>query len=293
MGRPTRRFEADGCYFVTVRCFQARALLRPSAETNAAVGGTLARAVELHGVQLFGFAAAVNHLDLLVRTPRGNLPNFMQYLLANVARKVGRLVGWRSHLWHQRYRAVPVLDAEGLVGGLRCILAHGVQEGWVRRCADWPGVSCLAQLLGDPVRTFHWLDWTRRWKCTQDVLPPQALMDERWVRPVQLRLEPLPCWAHLSAPVRRERIRELVASIERDGRVSGSGVRGRRAALEQNPQRPPPRAHRSWRPPSRGRAGQRRVTPAGTSSDRRQRLTPSRSAPRSPVDGRSESSRTL
>ncbi|PTL74953.1 hypothetical protein DAT35_57475 [Vitiosangium sp. GDMCC 1.1324] len=42
----------------------------------------------------------------------------------------------------------PVLDDEALVGRLRYVLTHGVKEGLVERSAEWPGLTCLPQLLG-------------------------------------------------------------------------------------------------------------------------------------------------
>jgi len=247
MGRPIRFFQPQGCYFVTARCFQARLLLRPSTETNALVGGTLARAVQLYEVELFGFVVASNHLHLLVRAGKGNLPNFMQYLLSNVAKKVGRLVSWRGGLWERRYSAEPVIDDEAMVGRLRYILSHGVKEGLVERCAEWPGLSCLCQLLGDAVRRFHWFDWTARWHAASRK-PASAFLDERWARPVQLVLSPLPCWTNLSTTQRRERVRELIRSIEEQGALSGDGVLGRRHVMSQRPHRRPRTTKRTPRP---------------------------------------------
>ena len=39
MGWPLRMFEPLEIYFVTVRCFQRRLLMRPSTETNEVLGG--------------------------------------------------------------------------------------------------------------------------------------------------------------------------------------------------------------------------------------------------------------
>jgi len=247
MARPVRFFQPEGCYFVTARCYQARLLLRPSLETNGLVGGTLARAVQMYGVELFGFVVASNHLHLLVRAPRGNLPVFMQYLLSNIAKKVGRLVSWRGGLWERRYSAEAVIDDEALVGRLRYILSHGVKEGLVKRCSEWPGISCLAQLLGSGVRQFQWFDWTVRWKITLREHERQ-LLDDRWARPVQLKLTPLPCWAQLSEARRRECVSELVASIEREGSLLGAGVLGQRKVLNQRPHRRPWHVKRTPRP---------------------------------------------
>ena len=105
MPRPVRMLNALEIFFVTVRCFQRRYLLRPSAETNEVLGGVLARSVRLHGLELFAFSVVSNHIHLVVRAPRANLPRFMQYLLTNVSKKVGKLVGWRRSFWKRRYSA--------------------------------------------------------------------------------------------------------------------------------------------------------------------------------------------
>src|SRR5215475_6034768 len=85
--RPLRMLNPSEIFFVTVRCFQGRYLLRPSTETNQVLGGVLSRAVRLHGVELFSFSVISSHLHLVLRAPRGNLPGFMQYLLTNVSKK--------------------------------------------------------------------------------------------------------------------------------------------------------------------------------------------------------------
>jgi REP element-mobilizing transposase RayT len=92
-------------YFVTARCGQARYLMRPSHETNEVLGGVLARGARLFDVEVFAFAFQSNHLHLLVRAARRNLSRFMQFVLANVAKKVGRLVQWPGTFWERRYSA--------------------------------------------------------------------------------------------------------------------------------------------------------------------------------------------
>src|SRR5262245_56628421 len=142
--------------------------MRPSRETNEVLGGVLARAARLMGVEVFAFNFQSNHLHLLVRAPRGNLSKFMKYVMANVARKVGWLARWRGTFWERRYSAEPVLDDEALVERLRYILAQGVKDGLVRRCRDWPGLSCLRMLVRSSRRTFPWFGWSNRWKARND-----------------------------------------------------------------------------------------------------------------------------
>ena len=115
MSRPLRMLDPSAIFLATVRCLQGRLFLRPSRETYDVLGGVLARAVRLYGVEIFAFNFASNHLHLIVRAPRGNLPQFMQYLLSNISKKVGPLVKWRGAFWERRYSAQPLLDDAALL----------------------------------------------------------------------------------------------------------------------------------------------------------------------------------
>ena len=247
MAYPLRMFIPGLGYFVTVRCCQARYLMRPSRETNEVLGGVLARAARLMDVEIFAFAFQSNHLHLLVRAPRGNLPKFMQFVLANIARKVGRLVRWSDSFWERRYSAEPVLDDEALLGRLRYILSQGVKDGLVRRCRDWPGVSCLRMLVRGSRKTFPWFSWSKRWAARND----QAAKDRfhpRWAERETLQLAVLPHWASLSQKQRARRVLELVRSVEREAELVHERVLGRAAILAQHPHHRPARPERSPRP---------------------------------------------
>jgi REP element-mobilizing transposase RayT len=240
--------EPSGIYFVTARCFQGRLLLRPSTETNEVLGGVLARATRLSGVEVFAFAFASNHLHLLLRAPQGNLPRFMQHLRTNISKKVGWLVGWRGSFWERRYSAEPVLDDEALFGRVRYILSHGVKEHLVRKCAEWPGLTSLSLMLRRPGRTFRWFNWTRR--CAARHGPEGARrFSPKWAEAEELQLTPLPCWAE--APLRRRRrlVRRAVAAIEREAAALKHRVLGVSGVLGQDPQHRPDRPARTPRPP--------------------------------------------
>jgi len=139
----------------------------------------------------------------------------MQFLLGNVARKVAPSNNWQGRVWERRYVAAPVLDAEALVDRLGYILAHGAKEGLVRRCAEWPGVSCLAQLLGPSVRAVQWFNWTRRSRMTRPRSARSSLIDPRFAEPEELEVRPLPTWAGLTPEDRADRVRAIVHAIER------------------------------------------------------------------------------
>jgi hypothetical protein len=147
----------------------------------------------------------------------------MQYLRANLSRKVGRLVDWSGGFWERRYSAEPVLDDEALVGRFRYVLAHGVKEGLVERSAEWPGLTCLPQLLGPARRLFQWFSWTKRWskRRSEDL--------EAGEGPVELVVEPLPCWKGLGEEERRRAVRGLVEGVEAEARARDKPVLGARA----------------------------------------------------------------
>jgi REP element-mobilizing transposase RayT len=244
---PLRMLIPGVIYFVTARCHQARLLLRPSPETNEVLGGVLARAARLNGVEVFAFAVASNHIHLLVRAPRGTLPKFMQFLLANAARKVGWLVRWRGTFWEHRYSAEPVLDDEALVGRLRYILSHGVKEALVRKCRNWPGLSCLRMLVRGSRRSFRWFGWSKRWSARKEAASADRF-HERWTERETLELTVLPHWAHMPRKRRARQVLEMVRASEKQAEAMHERVLGRANVLSQNPHHRPARPDRSPRP---------------------------------------------
>jgi REP element-mobilizing transposase RayT len=240
----------EGTYFVTARTQQSRLLLRPSTQTNEVIGGVLGRAARLYKVRVYGFVVTSNHLHLLVHVRDGGLSRFMQYLLGNIAIKVGRMVRWSGAFWQRRFAAEPVLDDGALVRRLRYILEHGVKEGLVRTVAEWPGLSCVGQLLGEATRTFKWFNWAKRW--TKGKLRPElrGLFDERFAQDEPLTVAPLPPWERLSPEERRERVLELIADIEKRGSKTKRKARPAAAVLQMKPHTRPRRTKKSPRPHS-------------------------------------------
>ncbi len=257
MGWPLRMFQEEGYYFVTSRCFQGRLLLRPSAEVNEVVGGVLARALQqsADSVRLHAFTFASNHFHLLVWARGAALASFMQYLRANLSKKVGRLVDWSGGFWERRYSAEPVLDDEALVGRLRYVLAHGVKEGLVEKSAEWPGLTCLPQLLGPARRLFRWFNWTKRWskRGSEEVGGAQGRYAQEWAEPVELEVAPLPCWEGLGEEERQRRVRGLVEGVEaRDGVKGLETRRDPRRCPRDGVRATRPRTARDGSPSARG-----------------------------------------
>ena len=108
-----------------------------------------------------------------------------------------------------------MLDDAALVGRLRYVLAHGVKEGLVERSAEWPGLTCLAQLLGPARRRFQWFNWTKRWskRGSEDAAVGEGRFAEEIAEPVELEVAPLPCWEGLGKEERQRAVRGLVDGL--------------------------------------------------------------------------------
>jgi REP element-mobilizing transposase RayT len=248
MGWPLRMFDPLKIYFVTVRCFQRRLLMRPSSETNDVLGGVLARAARTSGVEVFGFVFFSNHVHLLLRAPRGNLPRFMQHLLTNISKKVGHLVRWKGRFWERRYSAEPVLDEVALLGRVRYMLAHGPKEGLVRTCAEWPGLSSLSMMFEGTTRRFRWFNWTRKGKTSPSVTDSGRFAD-RWAEQETLTLTPLPLQTLQSREAWRRFLQDAMQAIETEASRLHRRFLGRAGVLRQDPLRKARKKERSSRPP--------------------------------------------
>ena len=246
MGWPRRMYDTKEIYFVTVRCFQGRLLLRPSARTNDVLAGGLARGARLYSVELFAFVFASNHFHMIVRAQEGTLPQFMRFFLSNVSKKVGRLARWRGAFWERRYSAEPIIDDEALLGRVRYVLAHGVKERLVRRCQEWPGLSSLKMMLGSTTRTVKWFNWTKRWADRKQL--GRDRFDDELVEEEQLTLAVLPSLAARSTIARRRIYQQAIDEIEHEASLDPSPVLGVRGVLEQPPQFRPSRPARRPRP---------------------------------------------
>jgi len=248
MPRPLRMLNSHEFFLVTARCFQRRLLLRPSPETNEVLGGVLARALRLYGVELLAFSFLSNHMHLVVRAPRGNLPSFMQYLMTNISKKVGKLVGWRGSFWERRYSAQPILDDDALLEKVTYVFSHGPKEGLVRRCREWPGLSCLPFMFDGKPRTFQWFNWTRRASGNAG-RTARPLLDSRWAEPEELRLTPLPSPSLQTRSALHRFLRRAVDAVERQASRQYRKVLGPVGVLNQRPHSRPPPSEPKPRPP--------------------------------------------
>lgn len=225
MSRPMSfQSEPWQIFEVTTRCIQGRFLLTPSDEANRRVLGVLGRAQELYGehVHLHMVAGTSNHLHLLVSSRDATWrARFKSHVKTNLSKELGDLHSWSEHLFGRRARDIPVLDEPALLGRVRYFLAHGVKEGLVSRPDDWPGPAWVRALTSDERLLGMWYrrtdfyhrlrSWTRR-KILNGT-PRPALAD--FGEPKEVKLVPLPIWAHLDAEERRGRFQAIVDDVAR------------------------------------------------------------------------------
>jgi REP element-mobilizing transposase RayT len=249
MAYPIRQFDPQTMFFVTSRTIQSRFLMAPSKKTNELIGGILARAVRQCQVELFAYVFTSNHFHAMVRAPSAvAMSKFMQRLQSNIAVKVGRFVGWRGRFFGRRYSAEPIIDEGAQVERLVYILSHGVKEGLVGSCQEWPGLSCAEALLDGGRASKHaWRNWTRRWKMQahNDVNVDRFSADCPSETEV-LELTPLPCWASLTPHERSRIVGELIAKV--DAAASNRASRDTRHITEQDPHGAPLKTKHTVRP---------------------------------------------
>jgi REP element-mobilizing transposase RayT len=247
------RFVPEGGALVEVTCrtIHSRFLLRPGPVLNEIVVGVLGRAQRKYPTRVCGYVFASNHLHLALDVDNANqLCCFMRYVNSNLARKVGRLVGWRDKIWSRRYQAIVISPEEAAqVGRLRYLLSHGVKEDLVGRVDQWPGVHCVQSLLTGEPAVGYWFNQTQEYAARRR---GEKFDRMKYATREILALSPLPCWKHLSDEVRRQLVVEMIADIEAEAALrrqrSGSQVLGAAAVRGQHPFDRPARPKKSPAP---------------------------------------------
>jgi REP element-mobilizing transposase RayT len=252
MSRKLRYVPEGGALVeVTCRTIHSRFLLRPGRMINDIIVGVLARAQQKYPIRCCGYVFASNHLHLILDVDDAHqLSRFMRYVNSNLARKIGRLVGWRDKFWARRYQAIVISsEAAAQTERLKYVLSHGVKEDLVERVTDWPGVHCAQALMtGEPVQGY-WFDQTQEYAARRRGEDFDLM---RYATLEVLTLSPLPCWRDLSEETRRKLVAEMIAEIESEAAArrerTGSQVLGASAVRGQHPFNRPAKPKKSPAP---------------------------------------------
>ena len=242
MSRPLR-YQPDewSTVFITGRCIQSRFLLTPSPRVNSLIHGILQRGCARYAVRLHAMCFMSNHYHLLLSSKdAASTSSFMQFILSNIAREIGRLRHWREKFWGRRYRASVVLDEAAQIDRLKYILSNSVKEGLVKHPRYWPGVHCYRHLVeGTPLHGV-WIDRTLR--------NERPDLDEQDVTTHSLlKLEPMPCLEHLTKHEQTETIRKLTRDTLNECDLTQRFM-GTKRILAQNPLAAPDTVSRSPAP---------------------------------------------
>lgn len=251
MGRPLSYQPEEWTYFeLTFRCMQGRFLLRPGSEENRRFIGVLGRSLELYGdnIDLHFAGGTSNHIHLLIRSRTAqDRAAFKCHLKTNLAKELGRLHGWREHVFGRRSRDIPVLDDEAVRERLKYLAAHGVKEGLVETPGWWPGVQWVNAVTEGQELRGVWYDRTRLYRLLQawearkpSNRGPKPTLEDVATKYV-VRLTPLPFMEHLDEGEQRAEWKRLVDEAVEAYPPERPKALGAEKVLEQNPHAKPRR----------------------------------------------------
>jgi REP element-mobilizing transposase RayT len=110
MARPLRIQFPNAHYHVTCRGNGREAIVRSDRDRTAFLQ-LLDRSSQVYLVDILGFVLMRNHFHLLVRTPRGNLQEFMRHFNISYTSYFNRTHHRSGHLYQGRYKAF-LIDAD-------------------------------------------------------------------------------------------------------------------------------------------------------------------------------------
>jgi Transposase IS200 like len=213
--------------------------------------GVLGRAQDLFGMRICAVTVLSNHLHaLLIVNDAAQLASFMQHILANIAKEVGRHHQWHGPFWSRRYRSIVVADAHSQAARLQYVLCQGLKEGLVDRIDRWPGVSSFRCLTRGIPLSGTWYDRTAEFEARRRGRGPDPSRTEKAYQvtlsqvPILADKSPKEYQAFIGALVREE---EDGVARERahDGKTAVLGVR---RILEQEPHAAPEESGQSPAP---------------------------------------------
>jgi hypothetical protein len=237
MARRVRFVPMGGAVMeVMTRTFQRRFLLRPSPEVVEIIIGVLGRAQARYQMTIYSFVFLSDHYHMQVRAENARqLARFMGYVNSNIAREVGKKVGWKGAFWDGRYKAIVVSDEEAaLLERLKYILSNGCKEGLVASPLDWRGANVATALhKGDWILKGKWFDRTKQYRASANG------KKRTFESEVTVLLSPLPCWEHLSQDEIQSKVTSIIREIEEDTsrmhREKGTRPMGMKRVLSADP----------------------------------------------------------
>lgn len=223
MSRP-RQILKEQFYLITRSCTQRQFLLRPDDATNNAFIYCLAVAAIKFGVDVLYTLAESNHHHTVIFDRYGVVSAFVEHFHKLFARSQNALRGRWENFWSSSEPCITrLLDRKAVIDKLIYTASNPVKDLLVERAHQWPGPNAYSAFMnGRAMLATRPLHFFRESGPTPDEVTLNFVIPEE--------LGP-------AAEVIRE-VREGVATVERTIRLerqaSGSGVLGRRRAMEQS-----------------------------------------------------------
>ena len=241
MARPLRDLDPAHYHLITVRTQEARIWMVPSTSLVRVLGGILARYQEKFGMVLYAWVVLGNHLHLLVKAPEGNLDEFMENVLREIARRMNQRLERQGAFWGRRYDDQVIKSLDDLEKALLYVATNPVHHGLIRDIRNWPGLHCFDALINGTVAEYPFVFKSRKDSAGKPVSTQHTLT-----------LTQLPQFAKLSPSVRREKLIALIdkrqEEIRQERRADKKGFLTADDVRRQIPGRIPIAVSRSPRP---------------------------------------------
>lgn len=223
------------------RVVQGFSLLSPDDGLNRLVIGVLAKAQARYPMPIHAGAILSNHWHLLASpVDVKQQADFLGFFTRCLSRIVGRRHGWQGPMFAERYRSTEIsAEAPAQEARLKYVLANGCKEGLVASPLDWPGVNFAAALANGSTLKGIWID-RDAYRAAQ--ARGESVSESDFAEPVELKLSPLPCWAHLSSRRYRAAVTDVIREIEQET----AAMHRRRGTLPLGPEQV--RQQDPWRP---------------------------------------------
>jgi putative transposase len=165
--RTSRAIVAGLCYHVINRGNNRAQRFHDRADYDA-FAGLMARACDLHPVQIIGFCLMPNHVHLVVWPANGvELARWMHWVFLAYSRRYHTKQGTSGRVWENRYRAFPIQGDVHLLTALRYVERNALRGNLVRRAEDWEWGS---------------LNWRMRPVAPLALSQPPVTLPPDWIR---------------------------------------------------------------------------------------------------------------
>lgn len=150
MPRSARQLDTEGTYHLIVRGNNRLKLFRYPRD-HLAIYRRLLRYCRPQLLHVYHYCLMQTHLHMLCFVPdTALLPKIMAGFQLSYFHHYQRLYPFRGHLWHSRYRSIPITEESHLLQCARYIELNPVHAGMVGKPGDYPWSSYDFYATGKP-----------------------------------------------------------------------------------------------------------------------------------------------